>query len=345
MASSDFYPFESTFEVSDFTEWTSTVDTQSKMEVIHLLDIVKKWGNGFPGVAPYRGNYVDHINIALGTADAYAQTTVVTAALGTTIWVRFFLQVTNNLVMATSDRFTILSVQSAGAVEQGTISILNNVGIIQLVAAQTGSTAIGALTVQAEFERDIYHLVELGMTIDSGAADGTLQFWLDGNQVGSTITGLTQAAITQMRLGAIGIDAGTTAGHLLFDQVVQALTHVDGFYRRYPQVVVLTKSGFIALGPGKIEEYTLVAGGAVDNHMSVYDLDRQPLLGLSDFLGPELTNSHAFEAKVFAYSKKDGYFNRGLYVRLIGTAPRATVTLGAGQTTLGTLRQYAIRKY
>lgn len=343
MANSDFFPFEANFQTSNFTEWTSTVDADAKLTVEHYIPLVQKLGK-FSGVFPYRGAYNSHIDLALGTNDAYMQTTVVTAALGATIWIRVFFQITNNLVMATSDRFTIIAVQSGVGTDEATVSILNNAGTIQLVAAETGATAIGAATRQAEFSRDEYHTIDLGITVDSGAADGQILFYLDGNQVGTTITGLTQAAITQLRVGAIGIDAGTTAGHIFFDNVIQSTDSQLGRHQpRFRQVVFLTKSSFIALGPGKMEEYALVSGGAADNHMIVYDLDRQSL-PLGDMLGPELANAHPYEAKVFAYSKKDGYFNQGLYVRLTGTAPRATVTLGHAQVGLGLLRQYAMRK-
>lgn len=344
MASSDFYPFESEFETSDFTEWTSTVDTQSKMTVDHYIKMVNRLGM-FSGVLPYRGAYSDHIDLSVGTADAYAETTAVIAVASDTLWVRFMFQATNNLTMATSDRFTLLSVISGAALDEATVGIVNNAGTIQLICAETGSTAIGAGTRQAEFSRDEWHLVEIGMTLDSGANDGTIQFWLDGFQQGTTITGLTQAAITRMRLGATGIDAGTTAGHLFFDGVVQSASHDPGQHNRYSQSVVLTKSGFVALGPGRVAAYTLMPGGAVDNYMTIHDLDRQTLLtASSDMIGPQLTNTHAFEAKTYAYSKADGFFNRGCYVRLTGTAPRAVVVLGAAQVGAGLLRQYAMRK-
>jgi hypothetical protein len=343
VANTDFYPFEAAFETSDFTEWTSTVDTQPKMTVDHFIKVVNQLGK-FSGALPYKGAYTAHIDLSVGTTQAYMETTAVTANASDTLWVRFLFQATSNLVMATSDRFTLLSVISGAATDEATVGIINNAGTIQLICAETGATAVGATTRQVEFSRDEWHVIELGLTIDSGGTDGTIQFWVDGYQQGTTITGLSQAAITRMRLGATGIDAGTTAGHLLFDSIVQSTSHEPPSHNRYPQTVVMTKSGFVALGPGRVAAYTLEPGGAVDNHLSIHDLDRQPLLSTSDTFGPELTNTHAFEPKTYAYSKHDGFFNRGCYVRLTGTAPRAVVVLGAAQVGSGLLRQYAMRK-
>ncbi len=345
MANVDYYPFNSIYETADFTEWTSTVDTQPKMTVDHYIKMVNQLGK-FSGVFPYKGAYAAHIDLSIGTTEAYMETTAVTAALGETIWVRFMFQATSNLTMATSDRFTLLSVMSGAATEEATVGVINNAGTIQLICAETGAIAVGASSRVAEFSRDEWHTVEVGLTIDSGAANGTIQFWLDGYQQGTTITALTQAAITRMRLGATGIDAGTTAGHLFFDSVVQSTSHEPPSHARFAQTVILTKSGFVALGPGRIEAYALMPGGAADNHMTVHDLDRQgTAFSLTDdMIGPELANDHAYGTKKYDYDGVGGYFNRGVYVKLTGTSPRAAVVLAHAQVGLGVLRQYAMRK-
>src|SRR6267378_7126023 len=137
MANTDYYPFNSEYETSDFTEWTSTVDTQPKMTVDHYIKMVNQLGM-FSDSLPYRGAYAAHIDLSVGTTQAYMETTVVNANASDTIWVRFLLQVTSNLVMATSDRFTLLSVMSGAATEEATVGIINNAGTIQLIVAETG---------------------------------------------------------------------------------------------------------------------------------------------------------------------------------------------------------------
>lgn len=345
MADTTFYPFEATWETGDMSEWDSEVDSQNKFETLWYKYVVERWGM-YRRTLPYRGSYVAHLDLSLGTADAYVQSASIAAGAGTTVWVRFYLQVTSNLVMAASDYFTILTLQSGTPLDQAVIGLVNNAGSIELVTAATSALAagLGANTRHVPFSRDIWHLVELGVTVDSGGNDGTIQLWLDGYPQGSAITGLTQAAVTQARLGAIGIDAGTTAGHLFFDQFVVYTSQIGGFRTRYTQVIYLTKSGFVAQGPGKIEEYSMFQQGSNDCHMRVYDADRHPILAGADLLGPELANPAPYEPKVFAYSKRDGYFNRGLYIQLTGTQPRATITLGAYQASEALIRDYALRR-
>ncbi len=344
MANVDYYPFNSEYETADFTEWTSTVDTQPKMTVDHYVKMVKALGQ-YSGVLPYKGAYAAHIDISIGTTDAYAETTAVTALAGDTLWVRFMFQATSNLTMATSDRFTLLSVMSGAGTDEATVGVINNAGTIQLICAETSAIAVGASSRVAEFARDVWHTVEIGLTIDSGAANGTIQFWLDGYQQGTTITALTQAAITRMRLGATGMDAGTTAGHLFFDGVVQSVSQTPSSHNRYPQTVILTKSGFVALGPGRVEAYALMPGGAADNHLTIHDLDRQgtDFSFTNDMIGPELANDHAYGMKKFDYDGMGGYFNRGCYVKLTGTSPRAAIVLYEAQVGAGLLRHYALR--
>lgn len=339
-----FWQFESTFETSSFSEWTSEVDTESKLDVLWYKHIVERYGR-YPGALPYRGSYAAHIDLSIGTADAYVQETVAfDTALAGTIWVRFYFQVTSNLVMAASDYFTIFALQSGAGTDEAVIGLLNSAGDIRVVAAETSALAagLGAATRSSPLSRDRWHLLELGCVVDSGGNDGTIEFWVDGYKQGASIATLTQAAITQARLGAIGIDAGTTAGHLFYDQVVAHTLQIGGFRTRYPQVVQLTKSGFIAQGTGKIKEYALVPGGAADNHLIVYDADRHPILAGYDPLGPELANVAAFDAKVIW--DRDVYFNKGLYVQLSGTSPRATVTLHQGNVGEAQIRQYAVMR-
>lgn len=340
----DYYTFESSFESGDFTEWGSEVDTQSKLSVDHFKLITEQLGK-YPEALPYKGAYAAHIDLSLGTADAYVQdTATLVFPLATTVWFRFYFQATRDLLMAASDYFTIFAVQSAGPVDEAVIGVVRTAGgVYQLVAAETSTLAAaqGATTRSADLIRDAWHCLELGLLIDSGPNDGTIAFFLDGYQVGSTITAVDQAAITQARLGATGIDAGTTAGHLLYDSFVTHTARLGPFMERYPQFVELTKSGFVAVGPGRVMEYALVPGGAVDNHLNIYDSDRLPVLAGYDRSGPELANSAPYEVKVYAHSKQDGFFNQGCYVQLSGTAPRATVTLGEALVSTGAIRQYA----
>lgn len=341
---SDYYPFESAFETSDFTEWSAgKTDTDSRMTCDHYSTLVTNLGM-YPEAIPWRGAYCAHVDLSVaGGHDAYVQEdTAFDTAVGVTIWVSFYVQVTSNLTMANTDRFTIFTLQSTTPTDEATVSVYMNGTVPQLVAGETGSTAVGAGTRATDLVLNTWHFVEMGCAIAAGT--GTIAFYVDGYQIGANITTLTQAAIIQARLGTIGLDAGTTAGHVLFDNLRVTPTRLGPVRNRFPQTVPITKSGFVALGPGKVDMYALVAGGGADNHMAVYDTDILPYTNVSDMLGPVLANGNPFESVPFLFPARSGYFGKGCYVLLTGTAPRATVTMGMYNSTVGTIKNYAVRR-
>lgn len=339
MADTNYYPFESNFDTGDFTEWTSETDTDNKFTVRHYATLIGNYAALYPGFLPFRGAYAAHLDLSGGLNDAYVQeNTAFDLPIGQTAWVRFYLVVASNLVMANTDRLTLFAFQSGAGTDEAVISLYMNGTQSQLVASETGAIAIGAGTRATDLQLNVPHLVELGLTLDSGALDGQIQFWVDNHPVGLPITGLTQAAITQARLGAIGIDATTTAGHLLFDEVVGSALRVGGIPDRYPSTAIVTKSSFIALGPGRINTYSILGGAAADGHMKLYDRDIIPVIETEDMLGAELTNPNPYKAEQYW---SETYFSHGVYVQLTGTSPRGVVEFYQYQSSQALIKNYA----
>lgn len=335
------YVYESTFEAGTVGEWSSEVDTQSKLNVRHYRTLAK---HGARLEVPYRGAYCAHVDLSLGTADAYLQEdTGFDVSLNAGLFVRFMLYV-QGLTMASADAFTIFTMQSTGPVDEVSVRIQNISGVINLVCAETGATAVGAGTRQTPLVSNEWHLIELGINLDDGVGnDGTIDFFVDGYQVGTQITGLDQAAIIQARFGAIGIDATTTSGHLLFDQIVADDTRVYGF-QRFGQAIDLTKSGHLVLGNGQISAALLRPGAGTDCVLRLWDTDTgdtntRPLLY-------ELRNVTASvpvsESEYFDHA---GYFEKGVYAELTGTTPRAQVVLQQAQgLSVGGIKDFAHRR-
>lgn len=332
--------FEESFEAGTLGGFNSEVDTNSKLDFPHysvlathpLLDV------------PFRGAYCMRIDLSGGTADAYVEELEgFDAALAATIAVRFYLWVSTHLTMAASDRFSILRLQSAGPVEEIHVDIRNNAGAIEILMATEPS---GAETLRASpLTLGVWHSVELLLLVDSGVGnDGTAQFFVDGAQVGATVTGLDQAAFSQARLGTIGIDAATTAGILLFDSLVVDNARVFPVRQRFPQTTLMTATGHVALGPGRLSGVNLVAGGAADNIVTVYDTDEANTADAGNVVG-QVSNGVANETEETLLTSQDGgYFTRGCYVVLTGTNPRALVTFRERFQTPGFLRSYGLRR-
>lgn len=339
------YPFFEGFEDGTKGTFNSETDNDAKLDVMHYKDMVRLTSRDGTAEIPWHGAYAAHINLAGGTANAYyEETDGFDTAQNTVVWVRFYLYVTEDLTMADTDRFDIFALQSAGPVNEVTIGIRDSSGTKQLIVSETASSTAQAATLTL----GMWHLVELRADIDSSANDGTIDLYLDGTQVGSQITGLTQAAISQARLGAMGIDAGTTAGHIFFDDVLVDDARPYGDRERLPlfnkwifvDSTSSTRNEHIILGRGRA--CITLTGTGTNAVLTLYDTDKagdaanltQPLrvirnLTANEFVGPI-----------------DGVeFTKGLYATLTGTNAQAwfDITSAPEYINLAVARAAAMR--
>lgn len=280
------------------------------------------------------------IDLRLGTADAYVQENEgFDVAASTAASARFYFFASTNLTMADTNTFDILQWQSGAGTTEFSVNILDTSGVKSLRAGDTG----GAVFRSSPLTLGVWHCIELSINTGSGA-NGTADFYLDGNQIGAQITTIASAALTQARLGSIGIDAGTTAGRLLFDEVIVDNARVFPFRQRYPRQIMLTQSGHVAVGMGRLSQVTLLSGGAADNEMSVYDDDTANTNDASNLIVPTLRNLNADIPESWEVEPQDGYFERGVYVTLSGTNPRALITIADSLLSVGAIASYAQRR-
>ena len=321
------------------TVWNGTnVDTQSKRNIRHYSYLA---GHGARLELPFQGAYAHHIDLSLGTADAYLESTLWATALNGTIHTRFYFYA-RGLVMAASDRFTLLMLHSVGPVVEGVIDLRNNAGVLELVTTELHADAP---TVIAQLIQNQWHCVELLSEVDAGAGnDGSHQLFVDGYAIG-TVGSLDQAAFTQARLGAMNIDAGTTAGHVLFGGIIADETRIFPVRTRFSNQQYLTRSGHVFTGPGQLQDVTLLAGAATDNALICYDTDEANTNDPSTIIVPELRNAQgASDTVVYRVPHGQGEFQRGCYVALSGTNPRALVTARRATSGLPALRSYAAQR-
>lgn len=327
------YTFQSNWEDGTLSPWDSETDTESKLNILHYTQLFASPVREMP----WRGAYAPHIDLSLGTADAYFEEAVAVVA-NAVRFVRFYFYA-QGLTMAASDRFTLFTLQSAGPVSEVVIDIRNNAGVIEILAAETGAAA----TVRAaQLIQNQWHAVELRADIDAGGGnDGTIDFYLDGRQVSTQLGSLDQADIAQMRLGAMGIDAGTTAGHLLFDEFVFDDARVYPFDGRYSLPRELTQTTHVAVGPGQVEDVYLRDGGSADAILTLYDTDIADISAGLVISPLDYTSGYRFGDPWLS----GGTFKRGCYAVLSGTNPRAFIGLRhAAQSKAGVENVAAFRR-
>ena len=334
------YLFEADAEEGTNGAFNSEVDTNSKLAVRHYEYLARNLL--FPDAIPYRGAYCWVIDLSLGTADAYLEELEgFDTALAGTIHIAGAIQITNNLVMAASDQFVHFALQSAGPVNEVTVEIRNNAGVIEILASDNGVPTVRA----AALTLNRWHVWELSCTLDSGVGnDGTINFFLDGYQVGAQLTAIDQAVITQARWGAVGIDAGTTAGYILMDRMIADDTRVYPVYQRYGNRIQLTKSGHVAVGSGRLEEVVYYGGNAVNNEFRLFDTDEANVNAAQSAVLHEWRNQQGQEVHTYNIMNGYGQFQRGLYVQMTGTDPRAMVILKDGLVSTASIKNYALRR-
>jgi len=316
------YILENTWNLGATEFDTAITDTQSKsLGYMHFSESIPKFG-----VCPYYGAWTWGVDLSQGTkTTAVNQTQAAFNVAATEYWsVGFaFLLKSSGLVMATTNRFTIASCIST-ATEETVLDILYTTAAgYELVIAETNATAAA---VKSQFTLDQWHWVELYGVNDPGANDGTSTLVYDGTVIG-TISSLNQGAFTDLYLGAINQDAGTTGGYLFFGPVI--VSGVDtsavrvGYRDRAPINPHISKSRQVFVGPGTVSRMQLLTATAGD-YIRLYDTDR----GYT-------TGTYGIEAEATVEANTDIWgpisFHRGCYAVISGSDPRALVSIDRGE--------------
>jgi len=338
------FPYISEYNVEqgDKGHFDSESDSTARLDFAHYSTL-----SCTPGLAmPWRGAYAMHVNLATSTTDAYLQedTSWDTAADGT-IYFRFMLWISPDLVMANNDQFNVLKLQSTGPVDEVVA------GLIYTTAAGlkfgVGETAI---TSSLPIQKGKWTCIEVTANIDAGGGnDGTIAYWVDGN-AGTQVASLDQAAIIQGRFGVMNQDAGTTAGNLLFDSLIVDDARIYGPTSdgggRFVESTFLTASGHVFVGHGVLENVTL-ATGFTDNTLEIYDTDTGYT---SDITKRRVYLTTSTTGEVVDPAGMPIVLTRGCYVKLSGTTgatgPFATVKIGkaVGWGSDGAIRNYGNKR-
>lgn len=326
------YLFEENFELGTKGGFDTETDTGSLLDFPHYTDLVKA---GSP--PPFRGAYCMRIRPG-DTNDHTLTEGDIDIADAASAYTRFYLHVSNDFTGTADDTFNLYELQQAG----GTVEV--SLGMRITATSNLLEIGIGdgtAPTSFVPFTRGRWTCVELLATISTGGS-GIVTLFLDGGQV-ATLTSQTHAAAIGQ--GVIGTrnTLSTTTGTLLFDQFAVDDARLYPISNRFPDEVVLTKSGHVFLGMGVVDNVSLLSGAAADNVLSLYDTDNA---GVNDAtnIKAELKNTTASE--LVDPAGMPATFQRGCYVAMSGTNPRAIVKIRAAQAygSSGRIQQHAMSR-
>lgn len=307
------FPFiiSSNFEAGTNAEWTSESDGAARLDFPHWRVLARE------GMLPYRGAYCMRVRLGSATAAKVIHTSG-DIADGGTAYLRFMFYLGQDVKFTADDTIQLVELTQAGA---GTCEMA--LGLRLVAADNTIEIGIGDGLAPTAFAaqklvRGRWYSVELKALVSTSDV-GTMDLYLDGALVASLATLDQAAAVGDVCLGVTGC-LTTTTGTVLFDQFVFDDGRIYPIVDRYPTNVFMTKSGHAFVGPGFLENITLLAGAAADNTLDVYDTNTGNTNDANK-VGVAIRNVTASD--VVDVAGLPVQLKRGCYVSLGGTNPRA----------------------
>lgn len=303
------YFIESTWDAGTLDSFDSTTDVGSILSFPHYKELSRF------GLAPWRGSHamrvvINGVNTAYVQAAAFAQATQ-------SIWLPICVH--DDFTLNDGDNLQIFAFYSAGTTRGGTLSIRRSGSNYQFVA----NAASGGPEAVFTFAKDktVYYQLELSLN----SANGTLDFFVNGGQVGSQLTGLTLVTPLFARMGALNTAAGQS-GILLFGGVISDDLRVFPRKRFPDDTDWVTHDRQAFIGSGTVDNAQLT-GTSTDGVLSILDTNIFES-GITDFSREPIiyTRNTIANAQVPNY-QVPVVFHRGLYIQLTGTNPQAWISL------------------
>ncbi len=336
------YDHHVNFESGTRGSFDGETDTNSKLDFPHYSELARFPGHG----APFSGAYCMRVDLSGGTADAFVNENASwDFALNASTSFRFYLWVSDTIAMADADEFIVWALRSAAAYEAVVAINFTTANGLRIGVGKTAAAQFLPLTTNQ------WHLIDMSLEIDAGGGnDGSIAWRLDG-VAGTTVSSLNQLATTTGRLGAMDIDAGTTAGVLLFDDIATDSERIFGILPqdRFSTDVLMVADGHAFVGPGCIDNLTLNASETADCAVRIYDTDVANSDGIEN-VKLILRNTGTTGGEIVDPAGVPITVKRGAYVTLAGTAdalgPWARVKIGraAAYGSDGAIRSYGLRR-
>lgn len=324
------YIFEENFELGTIGDFDTETDTGSLLDIVHYSALAKI----DKAPMPYRGAYC--MRVAMGDTNDHTLTEgSIDIADAATASVRFYLYADTTVTATADDAFNIFEFQQAGGTVEGSMGLR--------ITAATNVLEIGvgdgtAPSSYVPFPRGKWVCVEATYKCSTTSV-GTFTLFLDGTSV-IALTALTNAAAVGQGVLGTQDTLATTTGSLYFDQFAFDDTRLYPIPIQYPQSVLLTKSGHVFVGQGEVDNVTLLSGGATDNVLTIFDTD---VANTNSVFNAKLELKNVTASDPVDPAGVPVQLQRGCFVQLTGTNPRAMVNINSAQGywSAGRIKQHA----
>ena len=310
------YPFisQETFDDGTRGNFDSEVDAGSILGFPSYKELSRF------GLSPWQGTHALRVSLS-GANDAYIEeSNAIVAQSPVRLW--FPLLVAADFTLDDGDVVNVLEVRSTDAIPEAFIAVRRSGNDYQLVAGDgvTVQRIYGAIT------RSNSRWYQIELTINQVV--GTIDFYVDGGQVGGQVGGLSIDPLTTLRLGAPAGTSVSDSGTLLIGGLIADDTRVFPRLRFAVETIWVTRDITAYLGNGTIDSVNFTSTGT-DGILTILDVDvfessisfsREPII--------YLRNTEA-NAQVPGQNLPVS-FRRGVYVQLAGTNPQAWISLKDG---------------
>lgn len=319
--------FESNFESSSTVGdgWNTEADTAAQLDSASYRELSRfPW----PTAAPFRGAFCLRTQLTGGTADATVEAEDLNIAAAARRFFRFMVWISPDFTGTADDTLNLFEIQDTGDVVEGAfgLRIVAATNVINFGIGELTPTSFGS----ADIQRGRWYTIELDITLDDGGSnDGTIDLYVTEEGApaatvvhASQVASLNQGAITHGVLG-VQLQLATTTGTLLYDAFIMDDLRIYPISKRFPEEILLTKSGHAFVGPGEIDNVSLLSGAGTDCVLKIFDTDDANANDATNIV-VELKNTAANEiVDPAGVPIKD--IVHGAYVQLSGTTPRAVV--------------------
>lgn len=274
------------------------------------------------GFAPWQGAHALRAQLSGAATGLITETGDFDTGLNASIFVWFPVCIGPDLVLSDGNAVILFALDSAGPVNEVVFGIRNNGGVYEFFVGETGATRTLAIT----RNNKRWYQIELSCLIDGAGSLGTIDCYVDGSPLGAQITGLTQAAITQARVGVVSGTAAGNAGTILFGGIIADDARIYPRTRFHGETVWITRDMVAFLGPCTLDDVRLT-GTSTDGVLTILDTDLYEATGVAFSRQPVV-----YVRQVTANDQAPGQFapvrcHKGAYVQLTGTSPQAWLSI------------------
>ncbi len=315
------------------TEWDQgETDSSNIMDVAHYKELARS------GLTPWQGAHALRI-VLNGTAVADIQEDsdfdiAVGGANNIHIWMPVLIGA--DVALNDGDAVILLALQSVAPANEFVFGLDRSGDDYRLFAGETGATRTFTIT----RSNNRWYQIELSGLIEAGA--GTMNFYVDGAQVGAQITGITHATTIQGLLGAISGTASGNAGTILIGGLIADDARIYPRERFPPETMWVTRDITSWVGPCTLDAAS-VSGTSTDAVMTILDTDNYSSTGTSFSREPVV-----YIRNVTANDQSPGFntpvkFKKGAYVQLTGTNPQGWISIKHPSVVVKSREQYVQR--